>query len=159
MTTLLFLIVTLRYRCPPSERWTVHYSEENMQHLTGPLSRAPCGGKAGQRAVHGAGLITALPDVGLLSTMKKDSPTEPVPSTGGHLLLPRLPVSEKAKLALSQGYLFRHWRISSSGWGLKAADDKLTSWILLVIVVCINEAHGLISISLCPEASITVPFL
>ena len=65
-------------------------------------------GKAGQRAVHGAGLVTALPDVGLLSALKKDSPTEPVPSTDGHLLLPWLPVSEKAKLALSQGYLLRH---------------------------------------------------
>ena len=62
----------------------------------------------GQRAVHGAGLVTALPDVGLLSALKKDSPTEPVPSTDGHLLLPWLPVSEKAKLALSQGYLLRH---------------------------------------------------
>lgn len=57
-----------------------------MPHLTGSLSRAPLGGRAGQCAVHGAGLVTALPDMGLLSALKKDSPTEPVPSMGGHLL-------------------------------------------------------------------------
>ena len=156
MSTLLFLIVTLRYRCLPLKdglavQWEKHAA------FDGVSEQSTRGGKAGQHAVHGAGLATVLPDVGLLSALKKDSPAEPVPSTGGCLLLSSAPSLRESQTGSECG-LFRHWRISSSGWGLKAADDKLTSWILLVIVVCINETHGLISLSLCPEASITVAF-
>ena len=103
MTTLLFLIVALRYRCLLSERWTVHCSEENMPHLTGSLSRAPLGGRAGQCAVHGAGLFTELPDMDLLSALRKDSPTEPVPSMGGHLLLSSAPNLRESQTGSESG--------------------------------------------------------
>lgn len=60
----LFLSVIPRYGCLPPGRWAVPCSEKSMQHLMLPWSKAPRSGKAGQGAVHGAGLAAVLPDVG-----------------------------------------------------------------------------------------------
>ena len=63
----------------------------------------PLGGRAGQCAVHGAGLFTELPDMDLLSALRKDSPTEPVPSMGGHLLLSSAPNLRESQTGSESG--------------------------------------------------------
>lgn len=154
MTTLLFLIVTLRYRCLPSERWTVHCKWGKHAAFDGVSWAEPLlvGGQASVLSMVLASSLRFQTWACSLPWKRIAQQSQCLPWVGTSFC-PRLPISRKPNWLWVRAIYLDTEESPLQAEGTSAADDKLTSWILLVIVVCINETHGLISISLCVQKS------